>query len=882
MLKWTKRLFFAFFAMGLLGCIALTAIYFHVKNDLPSVEMIKEIKLQVPLKIYSVDGELISQYGEKRRIPLTIDEVPEHLKEAFIATEDSRFYSHFGIDPIGIARAVVVVITSRSKRQGASTITQQVAKNIYLTREKTFTRKIREMFLAIQIEQVLTKDEILMLYLNKISLGQRSYGIGAAARVYYDKTVSELTLAQIAVLAGLPKAPSRNNPEYSPENARNRRHVVLLRMLDEEYITKAEFDEANNAPITGKRHGAKIELSAQYAAAYALKSPATELALETILASEKESCQTIASQKVIDSCLEAKNKLNPRDLIYTEGITIYTTINKRAQKAANKAVINNVLAYDQRHGFREPKIQLWTMPEDKWEVKAILKELKKHPVLSGLVPAVVVDVKDKSVDVIAKDSKEEVQTIEWDGLKWARKFVSDTRQGSAPKSAKHILKTGQQIWIQRVAKIPAKGEEVILDENGEPKKIVKLSQVPDVGSAFISLSPHDGAIQAMVGGFSFVQSKFNRVTQAKRQLGSNIKPFIYSAALDNGYTLATLVNDTPFNRTIGDSAWRPKNSPAVYEGPLRLRRGLGQSKNVVSVRLVEKLGISKIIEQLEKFGFDKANIPKGMSIALGSPSSTPLKVATGFAIINNGGYKVEPYIVERIEDLNGDIIYQAEPNVVCEGPYKVNCENIPPERIAKSTISLETSFLTRELLSTAIWGGGDWRAKTGWNGTGWRAGRAIKRHDMGGKTGTTNDSKDAWFSGFVGNVVATSWVGFDNFNRGLGRTTKNKNLEAPQTAGGEFGGSTALPAWNSYMLETAMDQPIRENGKPRSISKARIDRKTGLLTDKTGATTLYEYFRSGTVPTEYADEPDEYEEIKSVTEGDSTSPEETVSEDSLF
>jgi penicillin-binding protein 1A len=861
MLKWIKRIFLFCIFSCLIGVAGIAVIYYQVKGNLPSVEKIKETKLQIPMKIYSKDEELISQFGEKRRIPLEDKDIPDYVKEAFIATEDSRFYSHFGIDPIGIARAVVVVATSGHLKQGASTITQQVAKNIYLSREKTFTRKIKEMILAIQIENILTKDEILMLYLNKIALGQRAYGIGAAAQVYYGKEVKDLTLAEAAMLAGLPKAPSRYNPVTSTargnSNAKDRRHVVLLRMLDEKYITRAEFDEANNAKITGKKHGAELTLSAHYVAEMARKQ-----------------AFKLCNDGALDEGLKLQEgeKCNTKDLFHN-GITIYTTINKKSQEAANKAVIDNLHNYDERHGYRGTKIVLWTDPEPPLSTENIIKKLQQAAAFADLIPAVVVKVNKQSADVIVKGSKGESQTIPWDGLKWAREFKSDTRQGPAPKNANQILKEGQQIFVRLVDKLDQKGKRIkkpisekVLTKNDSLTTRVKkevypfeqsyhLSQFPEASAAFISISPKDGAIQALVGGFSFVQSKYNRVTQAKRQAGSNIKPFVYSAAIDNGYTLATLVNDTPINE--GD--WRPKNSPNTYKGPIRLRQGLGQSKNVISVRLVQDLGVDKVIAQLEKFGFDKKDIPRNPTIALGSPSFTPLEIVTGFAVITNGGYKVTPYIIDRIEGVDGDTIYKAEPAE------------------ANRVLSVETAFLMRQLLDSAIWGEPEWRHGTGWNGTGWRAINTIKRHDMGGKTGTSNDSKDTWFSGFVGDVVATAWVGFDDFNRKLGRTTRNSNLSNKQHAGGEFGASTALPAWIIYMQETALDQPELKPKRPRSISMSRIDRATGLLTYKSDYTTRMEYFKVGTQPTEYAEDEAENQDVFEGTED--TGP---TSEDDIF
>lgn len=832
--------------MAFAGVAVVMVVYYQLKSDLPDVSTIKEIPLQVPMRVLSKDGELISQFGEKRRIPLSREDIPEQLVNAFIATEDSRFYQHHGIDPIGIMRAIGVYASSGRAKQGASTITQQVARNFFLTNEKTIIRKVREMFLAIQIEQILTKDEILMLYLNKISLGQRSYGVGAAAQVYFGKTVSELTLSEMAVLAGLPKAPSRLNPIYSVKRATERRNIVLMRMLSEQYITDTEYQQALNEPVISKYHGAEITLSAHYVA-------------------------EIARNRLIELYGEERS--------YNEGFNVYTTITKEAQQAANDAVMKNLHDYDMRHGYRGAEKVFWNEDDTTWETEKIIEALSKEPNFADLKPAVVIAVNNKSIDVLIKGSKEQVFTIGWDGLKWARAYKSDTKQGPAPKSAKDIAKVGEQIWVREI-------DVEVKDKGSKEVSIVKqlqLSQYPDASAAFVSLNAQDGAITSLVGGFSFVQSKFNRATQAKRQIGSNIKPFIYSAALDNGYTLATLVNDTPINQWSGSAAWRPKNSPAIYEGPIRLRRALGQSKNVVSVRLVQDLGIDTVIEQLGKFGFNEQDMPKDNTIALGSASATPLEIATAYAIIANGGYKVEPYVIERIEDAYGNVLFQSQPKIVCpectqryqeeqqqdssqlisneteiqNGSKVCPISAVSEAQIAPSVISPETAFLTRELLRTAVWGGGSWRHQTGWNGTGWKAARTVKRQDMGGKTGTTNSSKDVWFSGFVGNLVATSWVGFDNFNRELGRVSKNNNLGKNQLIGGESGGRTALPAWNDFMVKVAKDEPIYEPERPMTISSARIDRATGLLSSSTDYTSMFEFFKQGTTPTEYAPTPEQ-------------------------
>jgi penicillin-binding protein 1A len=852
MMKWFKRFVIICIFLGFCGVVTIVAIYYHLKADLPDVATIQDIQLQVPMKVFSIDGELLSQFGEKRRIPLSKEEIPQNLINAFLATEDNRFYQHFGIDPIGIIRAASILISTGQAKQGASTITQQVARNFFLTNEKTYIRKIKEIFIAIQIEQILSKDEILMLYLNKISLGHRSYGVGAAAQVYYGKRVAELTLSEMAVLAGLPKAPSRLNPIYSPANAELRRNVVLMRMLEEKYISQTEYDEAKAISITGKYHGAEITMSAHYVA-------------------------EIARTKLIE--------LYGIERSYSEGFNVYTTVNKVAQEAANKAVSENLHNYDQRHGYRGASKILWEAPTENWSQQDILKKLQNEPSFGDLHPAVVIKVDGKQIQVISKHTKNEVQTIEWDGFKWARPFKTDSIQGKAPKNAAEIVAVGEQVWVREI------------------EQKLHLSQYPDASAAFISLDPNDGAITAMVGGFSFVQSKFNRATQAKRQVGSNIKPFIYSAALDNGYTLATLVNDAPINQWTGSAAWRPKNSPEVYAGPIRLRRALGQSKNVVSVRLVQDLGINKVIKQLQKFGFDKKDLPRDSSIALGSASFSPLEVATGYAIIANGGFKIEPYLIERIEDAYGTVLYQAEPKIVCSDCSELyeqqqqlkslastsDTENnicqispISEDQIAPAAISAENAFLTRELLRTAAWGGGSWKHKTGWNGTGWRAARALKRQDMGGKTGTTNDSKDAWFSGFVGNTVATSWVGFDDFNRKLGRVSENKNLDKNQITGGEFGSRTALPAWIGFMQETALSQPVVIPDTPLNISKARIDRETGLLTYETDHSTLFEFFVGDSIPREYATEKQVQKQEVILDDGSTNSEESTDTDVELF
>ena len=833
-MKWLKRLGILFISLCLLGIAGIGGAYLYVLPDLPDVATLKTVQLQTPLRIYSSDGKLISQFGEKRRIPLKLNEVPKPLLEAFIATEDARFYDHGGIDPIGVLRAAVVMITTGQKKQGASTITMQVARNFFLTRDKTIIRKIKEIFISYHIEQLLTKDEILELYVNRIYLGQRAYGVGAAAQVYYGKSVNELTLPEMAVIAGLPKAPSTLNPITSARRAIARRNIVLLRMREVGYISNEQYQKAITAPNTASYHGAEIDLYAPYI---------SEMARDYMI-------QKFGEEQA-----------------YTGGYNVYTTISSKLQLEAQSALRDNIYAYDKRHGYRGPQAILWdssleeSMP---WSNEQILSQLKKIKAIQDLIPAVVLATQEQSVDVITK-SGEHLQ-LSWDGIKWARSYISDTKQGPAPKTATDIVQPGQQIWVRKV--------------NDQ----WQLAQVPEVSSAIVTLNPHDGAIEALVGGYSFSQSQYNRVTQAQRQLGSNIKPFIYTAALEKGYTLATLINNAPINEpdVRQGIAWRPKNSPDVYGGPTRLRVGLARSINVMAVRALRMAGLTATRKRLMDFGFAPDELPKNESIALGSPSVTPLQVVTAFSTFANGGYLVKPYFISKITDSDDQVIEQANPLLACEKPEPKSdvddkwaetiaalskeqgvevddahlqlpsCGNEnQPHGYAKHIISEQIAFLIRDALKSTIWGGGSWGKGTGWNGTAWRA-QSLKRHDLAGKTGTTNESRDTWFSGFNQDLVSTVWVGFDDHSRELGRTSYNNNEGKGQLFGAESGAKTAGPAWNEYMRQALKGIPEKPDTPPAGIISVRIDRETGKLTCKTDYTSRFEYFIEGTEPTEYA------------------------------
>ena len=820
-----------------------------MRSELPSVESLKDLHWQTPLQIYSRDGLLISQFGEKKRTPLTIEQVPQQLIDALLATEDDRFYMHFGVDPIGMGRAVAGKLMGQDKG-GASTITMQVARNFFLTREVTYTRKIREIFLSFHIESLLSKDEILMLYINKIPLGHRSFGFGAAAQVYYGKNINELTLAQIAVLAGLPKAPSTINPIRSPKRAKARRSVVLNRMLANGYISEQQYQIAKSAEITGKRHGAEIELNAPYVA-------------------------EMAHQEVLERYGKEK--------AYSEGYKVFTTVTSKLQVAAEKALVNNLLNYDQRHGYRGPLTSLrpqlktasnkTTLDQELSLTQAeVNKALSLQSNYQMLTPAVVTNVLDKSVTLQLRNKIP--ATINWQGLSWARPYINDQKQGRPPKKADDILKFGDVILVTKM-----------------PDNNYRLAQLPTASAAIVSLSPDNGAIKAAVGGFSFKHSEFNRVTQAKRQVGSNIKPFIYSAALENDFTLASLVNDAPINQWDKSSGvvWRPKNSPETYVGPLRVRLALAQSKNVIAVRLLKSIGVPETIKHLSTFGFNAADLPRNESLALGSASLTPLEVATGFATFANGGFLVEPYLIERIENSDGEVLYQANPALACdpcaeankletqalsfasvdtdsffndfsqtesesesESPDNTEADSVIKTKQATRVISPQNAYLITQALNSAIWGA-DWAAKHGWQGTGWRA-RTLKRKDIAGKTGTTNEAKDAWFSGFSRRIVTTSWIGFDDPRHMLGRTVYNNNLGKNQTTGNEFGAKSAQPAWIDFMSVALADVDVEAFQPPVDIVSVRIDKETGKLTTKTDKSSQFEYFRLGNVPTDYVTE----------------------------
>ncbi len=735
-----------------LGTIFVCYGFFYVKYRLPNVEVLKDIQLQVPMKVYTSDNKLIGEFGEKRRIPITLDQVPTLLQKAVIATEDQRFYEHSGVDFIGLVRAVKQLALTGRKEQGASTITMQVARNFFLSRKKTYSRKINEILLALMIDHEFSKQKILELYLNKIFLGYRSYGVAAAARVYYGKNLDELTLAQMAMIAGLAQAPSYNNPILSPKTAKVRRNHVLTKMLQQKYITRAQYEEAVKEPITATYHGPVIEARAPYLA-------------------------EMVRQAMYDKFGEDA---------YTGGFKVYTTVDSKNQDLARESLQDGLLAFQRRHPirYRLPKTNLGTPTAE--NRKQWIRKLDAIPEFGVLKPAAVLSRGGRSAQALMSDGK-----------------VVDVSYSGARGSISQIFKEGNVIRIRYEEK---------------PNRWV-VDQAPAVEGALVSLNPHDGALIAIVGGFDFNHSKFNRATQGELQPGSNFKPFIYSAALAQGFTLASIVNDAPIVVTIaGQRPWRPQNASRSFRGPTRLRVGLIHSVNLMSVRLLEAIGIPNAIDYVTRFGFDARRLPKNLTMALGTAQVTPLEMANAFSVFANGGYKVSPYFIQKIVDANDEVVYAARPKIACTSCNDIDALSpiLPPsDQIAPQIITPQNAFLITSVLQDVIR-----------RGTGRRA-LVMKREDIAGKTGTTNDKYDAWFSGFNGDAVTTVWVGYD----------RPRSLH-------EYGGQAALPIWISFMSKYLEGKPENTLPEPPGLIYVRIDPRTGLRTPPGSKYGEFEVFRS--------------------------------------
>lgn len=758
---WRKG-FWALTSLFFLFLVCASLLYLHLESQLPSVESLKTVHLQVPLRIYTQDGLLIQEYGEKRRIPVTYEQIPPMLIHALLVTEDQRFFEHPGVDILGLGRATVRMIQTGTKSQGGSTITMQVARNFFLTRKKTFLRKFNEILLAIKIDRELSKEKILELYLNKIYLGNRAYGIGAAAMVYYGKSLKELTLPELAMIAGLPQAPSTQNPITNPLAAKKRRDHVLERLREEHSITEKQYQEAIHTPITTRYHGTNIQVHAPYVA-------------EMIRQSLYEHFGSKA---------------------YTKGYKVYTTIKGPLQLAANQVVTNNLLAYDRRHGYRGAVANISGI--DDQSADSLHKLLAQYPVINELEPAVILAVGEKDATAATRHGLK--FTIHWEGLAWARPALKNGWMGKTPTRASQVVKVGDVVYVRN------------------QHEQWQLTQVPQVEAALVALNPNNGALEALVGGFNFQKSKFNRATQSERQPGSSFKPFIYAAALNKGYSLATLVNDAPI--VVDDPSqanlWRPHNDNLTFNGPTRLKDALVHSRNLVSIRVLDDIGFDYAIDFISHFGFRKSSLPKALSLALGSLSVSPMDLTTAYAVFANGGYKVDPYLIDHITDNNGKILLQAKPTVVCKDcdPSKVD-----PATMAPRVIPADIAFLMTTALKDVIQYGTA------------RAARVLNRQDIAGKTGTTNDQVDAWFAGFNSDIVVTTWVGFDS----------------PQSLH-EYAANLALPLWIDFMKVALANISEKELHQPENVVALRIDPITGLLAKNNQVNAIVEYFRDKDQP----------------------------------
>ncbi|HSZ06911.1 MAG TPA: penicillin-binding protein 1A [Steroidobacteraceae bacterium] len=764
-----------------------------MRPALPDVGSLREVQLQVPLRIYSRDGKLIQSIGEQRRIPVRYEQLPKQLVQAFLATEDDRFFRHHGVDWQGILRAAVANLKAGGIRQGASTITMQVSRDMFLTPRRDMKRKMSEIYISLLMEAEFTKEEIFSLYVNKIFLGQRAYGVAAAAEVYFGKGLDQLSLAETATLAGIPTAPSTVNPVASAEAAKVRRAHVLGRMLDLGYITQAEYTEAKNSPMESRLHGASIEVDAPYLA------------------------------EMVRNDMQTKYG----DAVYTAGYKVYTTLDSRLQAAGTVALRTGLLEYDMRHGYRGASAKV---DMSKIATPAQFEaQLDEFPVIGGLKPAIVEKVEARSAKIYVKDLG--VVDLPWEKLVWARRELPDEKTDRSPTQASEILSRGDVIYTV-----------------GRTPESVLFVQVPEAQSALVSVDPKDGAIVALVGGFDFFQSKYNRVVQARRQPGSGFKPFIYAAAFDKGYTPASVVLDAPvvIDEEGNEKAWRPKEFESRFAGPVRLREALAQSKNLVSVRLMREIGGDYTWKYVTRFGFDKSQLPNDLTLALGTASLSPLQVAIGYSTFANGGFKVSSYYLDRIEDASGKVLQQADPAIACsqcgratdaptprsvaaraarggalDEAYHDGKTMIPVKNLAPQIISPQIAYLLADMMKDVIR-----------RGTGQRA-RSLNRDDIAGKTGTSNEAHDTWFNGFNSDVVTTVWVGFDS-DRSLGE--------------GEQGGRTAIPAWTYFMHAALEGTPMHGVPIPDGIVSVRISPKTGLLASSEDPSGIMEKFIEGNLP----------------------------------
>lgn len=890
--RFSYLLFWLLFTLVSGTAVTAAGVYLYLSPNLPDVDDLYEVKLQIPLRIYSYEGELLGEFGEKRRTPVTYDQVPDQFVRAILAAEDSHFETHSGVAIRGLLRATIELLLTGEKQTGGSTITMQVARNFFLTREQTFTRKFNEILLALEIERKLTKEQIFELYVNKIFWGNRAYGVEAAAQVYYGKSIGELNLAQMAMIAGLPKAPSSFNPIVNPERAITRRNWILRRMLDLNYINDPDYRVAVESPISAELHGSKAEVDAPYAA---------ELArLELLEMFGREA--------------------------YDSGLNVYTSIKGKLQVAANNAVRSGILDYDQRHGYRGPEGHSFDADNPELNMANWLAALQDKRTINGLLPAVVLDVQDQHLEILLAENV--TGRIEFEnGLQQARRFINENTLDAEVESAKSVAQVGDLIRVyatdddgQLLTELPRQHAivntesdtsnpstasiepESDLDSTDEqdpeataneaPTYTWHFAQLPRVQSSLISVNPNDGAIQAVVGGFDFYSSKFNRATQGERQPGSNFKPFIYAAALDKGFTAASLFNDAPVVMRDAEleNTWRPENASGKFYGPTRLRKALYLSRNLVSVRLLRTITPQSAINYVQAFGFDAERLPKDLSLSLGSHAVTPLEIARGYAVFANGGYLVEPHIIQRIENGDGKVLFRANPKIAnCQECAEPNEQAINAQALEEATTETQLASVVSEseikvaveeleseatpleqLLRNDLGDGlpeplaapqvieeriayimDNFLKDVIRRGTGIKA-RELNRGDIAGKTGTTNGPVDAWFSGYNPDLITTVWLGFDQ-NQFLGKR--------------EYGGSAALPIWIDYMRTALEGKPEVLRRRPNGLTSVRIDPESGLLASPLQDNAIFEMFRIENAPLERAPDPIGYELDSDSVEG---------------
>lgn len=760
-----RNLFLMLLSLLITLIVVASVLYIYLDKQLPDVDELKSVQLPIPMRIYTLDGQPIAEFGELHRNLVTLNEVPNLMVKAFLATEDQRFLEHHGVDFYGLLRAAAEVLLTGSKVQGGSTITMQVARNFYLSREKTFLRKFTEILLSLKIEREFTKEQILELYLNKIFLGNRAYGIAAAAQVYFNKTLSQLTLPEIATIAGLPKAPSTINPIVNPIAAKQRRDHVLLRMYELGYISKPSYQAAIATPmVTHEQNDAGGMIKAPYVA---------EMVRDMMYKSFGENA-------------------------YLKGYNVYTTIKSAQQIAANKALRTSLLAYDKRHGYREPTKNI--APLDANKVMHTLNTLHRVSSINGLQAAIIIAINDQAITALLVNNQ--MIFIPWQGLAWTVPQLDINNLNPPPAVLKNKVHVGDVIRVQ-------------LTKNNT----WELSQIPKVQGALLALNPQTGAISALVGGFDYFLSKFNRATQAERQPGSGFKPFIYAAALAKGYTLANVFNDAPlvFNIPGRDDPWRPQNDNHIFSGPTRLRVALAKSINLVSVRLLQAIDVPYVLSYIKRFGFNPKKLPRNLSLALGTGEVTPIELARAYAVFANGGFLVTPFLIDHITNEQGQIIYKAEPKIACEACLRGEIE--PPadtkdSPYAPQVIPADIAFLMTSALKDVIL-----------YGTGAQA-KVLNRHDLAGKTGTTSDYVDTWFTGFNSDLVTTVWIGFDQPSSVL-----------------EYGAKAALPMWIDFMRAALQGQPEKTMPQPSDIVTASIDPISGYLVANGTPGSILEYFR---------------------------------------